>query len=149
MVRAPCVNGRSIRTERRKNSNDHVGYIYKFIPTAEGQDPVRVQIQDDQGNYIVSDDFEIRMNQQYKEYNMNLYYGSLQAEYVTAEFKIDSNDDGVDEVYTYPVAQSQGATLTVKANINEEHAQIYESRDEITHGDFCGRGRRRYDVLCQ
>lgn len=119
-----------------QNSNDHVGYIYKFIPTAEGQDPVRVQIQDDQGNYIVSDDFEIRMNQQYKEYNMNLYYGSLEAEYVTAEFKIDSNDDGVDEVYTYPVAQSQGATLTVKANINEEHAQIYESRDEITHGDF-------------
>ena len=119
-----------------QNSNDNGGYIYKFIPTAEGQDPVRVQIQDDQGNYIVSDDFEIRMNQQYKEYNMNLYYGSLQAEYVTAEFKIDSNDDGVDEVYTYPVAQSQGATLTVKANINEEHAQIYESRDEITHGDF-------------
>ena len=113
-----------------QNSNDHVGYIYKFIPTAEGQDPVRVQIQDDQGNYIVSDDFEIRMNQQYKEYNMNLYYGSLEAEYVTAEFKIG------DKVYTYPVAQSQGATLTVKANINEEHAQIYESRDEITHGDF-------------
>lgn len=112
-----------------QNSNDHVGYIYKFIP-AEGQDPVRVQIQDDQGNYIVSDDFEIRMNQQYKEYNMNLYYGSLEAEYVTAEFKIG------DKVYTYPVAQSQGATLTVKANINEEHAQIYESRDEITHGDF-------------
>lgn len=113
-----------------QNSNDHVGYIYKFIPTAEGQDPVRVQIQDDQGNYIVSDEFEIRMNQQYKEYNMNLYYGSLEAEYVTAEFKIG------DKVYTYPVAQSQGATLTVKANINEEHAQIYESRDEITHGDF-------------
>lgn len=113
-----------------QNSNDHVGYIYKFIPTAEGQDPVRVQIQDDQGNYIVSDDFEIRMNQQYKEYNMNLYYGSLEAEYVTAEFKIG------DKVYTYPVAQSQGATLTVKANINEEHAQIYKSRDEITHGDF-------------
>lgn len=113
-----------------QNSNDHVGYIYKFIPTAEGQDPVRVQIQDDQGNYIVSDKFEIRMNQQYKEYNMNLYYGSLEAEYVTAEFKIG------DKVYTYPVAQSQGATLTVKANINEEHAQIYESRDEITHGDF-------------
>lgn len=112
-----------------QNSNDHVGYIYKFIPP-EGQDPVRVQIQDDQGNYIVSDDFEIRMNQQYKEYNMNLYYGSLEAEYVTAEFKIG------DKVYTYPVAQSQGATLTVKANINEEHAQIYESRDEITHGDF-------------
>ena len=113
-----------------QNSNDHVGYIYKFIPTEDGQDPVRVQIQDDQGNYIVSDDFEIRMNQQYKEYNMNLYYGSLEAEYVTAEFKIG------DKVYTYPVAQSQGATLTVKANINEEHAQIYESRDEITHGDF-------------
>ena len=113
-----------------QNSNDHVGYIYKFIPTAEGQDPVRVQIQDDQGNYIVSDEFEIRMNQQYKEYNMNLYYGSLQAEYVTAEFTIG------DKVYTYPVAQSEGATLTVKANINEEHAQIYESRDEITHGDF-------------
>ena len=113
-----------------QNSNDHVGYIYKFIPTEDGQDPVRVQIQDDQGNYIVSDDFEIRMNQQYKEYNMNLYYGSLEAEYVTAEFKIG------DKVYTYPVAQSQGAMLTVKANINEEHAQIYESRDEITHGDF-------------
>lgn len=113
-----------------ENSSDSGGYIYKFLPTAEGQDPVRIQIQDDNGNYIVSDDFEVRMTEQFKQFNMNLYYGSLQAEYVTAEFKIG------DKTYTYPVAQSEDATLTVKANINEKHAEIVESRDEITHGDF-------------
>ena len=112
------------------NSNDNGGYIYKFLPTAEGQDPVRVQVQDDNGNYIVSDDFEVKMDEQFKQFSMNLYQGSLSAEYVTAEFKIG------DKVYTYPVSQSEDATLTIKANINEKHAEIVEHRDEITSGDF-------------
>lgn len=113
-----------------EHSSDKVGYMYKFVPVMEGQDPVRVQIQDENGSYIVSDDFEVKMDEQFKQFSMNLYQGSLSAEYVTAEIKIG------DKVYTYPVSQSEDATLTVKANINEKHAEVVENRDEIKPGDF-------------
>ena len=52
-----------------------------------------MQIQDENGSYIVSDDFEVKMDEQFKQFSMNLYQGSLSAEYVTAEIKI--GDKGI------------------------------------------------------
>ena len=112
------------------HSNNNVGYVYKLNSAIEGQDPVRMLLTDDQGNLIVSDDFKASVDDQYKQYHMTIYNGAIEPGYITAEITVN------DKTYTYPVEQGTGATLTVRANINETHAPIYVEKEAITSGDF-------------
>ncbi|WP_143404424.1 hypothetical protein [Merdibacter massiliensis] len=114
------------------HSNDKVGYVYKLVPALEGQDPVRMLLEDEQGNAIVSDDFNASVNEQYKQYEMSIYSGALDVGYITAEITVNG------KTYTYPVEQSTSATLTVRANIDEVHAPIVNDESKIASGDFAG-----------
>ena len=112
-----------------EHSTDRGGYIYKFKIT-EGQSPVRVQLRTSDGQYIMSDDFDAYLDEQYKEYEMSVYNGAIDANYVTAEVTVNG------KTYTYPIEEGNSATLTVRANIDEKHAEVVTSKEQITSGDF-------------
>lgn len=113
-----------------EHSTDEGGYIYKFVTTGGDLDYVRIQLQSEDGQYIMSDDFEAFLNLQYKEYQMAVYNGAIDANYVTAEVKVNG------KTYVYPIEEGTAATLTIRANIDEMHADVVASQDEIASGDF-------------
>ena len=58
-------------------------YVYSFAPAAEGQDPVRMQFTDSDGNIQISDQFTIS-DALYQNYVMSLYTGAVDANTVQA-----------------------------------------------------------------
>lgn len=117
----------------RDHSSNGTRYVYKFDTASAGMEAVRVQLtplDDPDGDYILSDDFEPALDDQYKEYAMSVYNGSIDQNYVTATIKVG------DVTYTYPVVQGNTAKLTVRANNDEKHAPVLDSEEAITSGDF-------------
>ena len=114
----------------QEHSTDKDGYVYKFELSGSNTDQIRMQLKTPDGKYITSDDFDVSLNQQNKEYEMDVYNGSFDAKYVSAEIKVG------DKTYTYPVEKGNAAKLIVRANINEKHADVVNSKDKIDSGDF-------------
>ncbi len=69
------------------NSSAYGKYVYRFAPSDE-QNPVRMQFTDEEGNIIISDEFEIE-NALYQNYVMSLYQGSVLADTVQAVVSIN------------------------------------------------------------
>lgn len=116
----------------RDHSVNGQRYVYKFA-TEEGTEAVRVQLRpldDPDGDYILSDDFAPALDDQYKEYAMEVYNGAIDANYVTADITIGG------KTYTYPVAEGNSAKLTVRANNDEKHAEVVDDQSKVVSGDF-------------
>ena len=98
-----------------KNSTDveaggetRARYIYKLLPAAGQQLPVRVQIRDQEtGQAVLSDDFTPSVEEKYKEYDMTIYSGALDQNFVSAELVVGS------DAYVCPVSVQPGK-LTVR-----------------------------------
>ena len=58
-------------------------YIYRIVP-APGQDPIRLEFTDEEGNRSNSDDFEIELEDLYRLYDMTLYAGALNPDFFKA-----------------------------------------------------------------
>ena len=68
--------------------------VYRLLPTAAGQDPVRLQITGDtveEGKVLTDDVFEIHLDGDlYREYNMAIYSGTLDPGQVKLTFKTNN-----------------------------------------------------------
>lgn len=64
-------------------------YVYRMLPGGPRQAPVRVMITDpDTGESVLNDDFVPSTSKEFKEYNMTIYSGALEAGYVTARLTV-------------------------------------------------------------
>lgn len=99
-------NTRSWTLERYDNKpgNDSMAYghyIYRIVP-AEGQNKVRLEFTDEDGQTSTSDDFDIILNDQYHVYSMTIYPGALDPKHLKA-------------VVTFPNESMQEFSLDVEA----------------------------------
>ena len=98
-------------------------YVYSFEP-AEGQDPVRMQFIDAEGNITISDVFEIE-TALYQEYVMSLYQGSVQADTVKAVVSIENQPDLtsavglVDSTLTIRGVTGEEVTTPIEATVSD------------------------------
>ena len=70
-------------------------YVYRMDPAAEGQDPVRLLIQDEDGTAVPNDQFTIQLDELFKEYTMSIYSGDVQSDKVTASLTIGTETETV------------------------------------------------------
>lgn len=90
--------------------NDQQRYIYRLVHE-EGQPAVRMQFKD--GDQVISsDDFTIKLNTLYEEYEMSIYAGSMDTATVEAQITFDST-----AAYTY-TASAESGMLTVRGVVN-------------------------------
>lgn len=85
-------------------------YIYRLV-APEGQDAVRVQFTNENGEAIPSDEFVIDLDTLYQEFDMSIYTNTVDAGSVVAKVK--------DETDQYTVSTSSGV-LTVRGVVNTE-----------------------------
>ena len=58
-------------------------YIYRIVPAA-GQDPIRLEFTDEDGQMSNSDNFVIELNDLYQMYDMTIYAGALNPDFFRA-----------------------------------------------------------------
>ena len=95
-----------------QNSQGH--YVYRLLPTAEGQDPVRLQITGDTvEDVVLSDVFQINLNDDlYRKYDMAIYSGGLDIGQVKITFNKDNALGGLSgQSYTVNTASGE---LTIR-----------------------------------
>lgn len=85
-------------------------YIYRLV-APEGQDAVRVQFTNENGQAIPSDKFVIDLDTLYQEFDMSIYTNTVDAGSVVAKVK--------DKTDQYTVSTSSGV-LTVRGVVNTE-----------------------------
>lgn len=86
-------------------------YIYRLV-ASEGQDAVRVQFTNENGEAIPSDEFVIDLNTLYQEFDMSIYTNTVDAGSVVAKVKGETDQ--------YTVSTSSGV-LTVRGVVNTEN----------------------------
>ena len=70
--------------ETGHNSSAYGKYVYSFV-VPSGQDPVRLQFEDEKGNITVSDEFDVEKEDElYQNYTMNIYKGNVEGTTVQA-----------------------------------------------------------------
>ncbi len=92
------------------NSTAYGKYVYSFVVPKE-QDPVRLQFEDEKGNLVTSDEFEIDQVL-YQTYTMNIYKGNVEQSTVQATITVG------DENYTASVGTVDN-TLTIRGVTDE------------------------------
>lgn len=92
-------------------------YIYRIVP-AEGQDPVRLQFTDEEGNTTTSDDFQIELEDLYQEYEMAIYSGALDPSRLQAVIDFGNGDE---REY---ILNAEGATLTIRGVVDKEDEDV-------------------------
>ena len=85
-------------------------YIYRLV-APEGQDAVRVQFTNENGEAIPSDEFVIDLDTLYQEFDMSIYTNTVDAGSVVAKVKGETDQ--------YTVSTSSGM-LTVRGVVNTE-----------------------------
>ena len=96
-------------------------YIYKLV-AGDGQDPVRVQFTDDQGNFVTSDDFTLE-DAMCETYTMQIYTGSVDTSTLTIKVEIPKKDDVPAQTFHCGYGATQTATLTVR-HVNGEQEEV-------------------------
>lgn len=96
-------------------------YIYKLV-AGDGQDPVRVQFTDDQGNFVTSDDFTLE-DAMCETYTMQIYTGSVDTSTLTIKVEIPQKDDVPAQTFHCGYGATQTATLTVR-HVNGEQEEV-------------------------
>ena len=106
--------------------------VYRLLPTAAGQDPVRLQITGDtveEGKVLTDDVFEIHLDGDlYREYNMAIYSGTLNPDQVKLTFKID-NQLGELSGKSYSVDTESGALTIRGVTDSQETAVVGQKTD--------------------
>ena len=118
-------------------------YVYSMTPTgSDGQDPVRLLIQGESGP-VVSDVFDIGLNNLYRSYPMRLYTGAVETASVQAQIKGDNDEwTNVDSNIVKGVALGDG-TLTIRGTndtnpVSEIKSNVTEAVTQITATDNDG-----------
>lgn len=99
-----------------KEGNDSMAggrYIYRIVP-AEGQEKVRLQFTDEDGNISTSDDFNIVLEHQYQVYDMDIYPGALDSSLIKA---VVSFPDGSKQSFSMA---ANGADLIIRGVVGED-----------------------------
>lgn len=114
-------------------------YIYRLVAGA-GQESVRMQFTDTEGNVQVSDSFKLT-DALYSEYDMSIYPGAVDqttvyAEINTAKVTEDGGDPGKISYTTYAASAASG-TLTIRGvtqegDTTEVKPEVTEAVEEIT-----------------
>ena len=116
---------RSWDVERYNPNDDSTAYgkyIYRLVPTTEGQPKVRLEIRDGE-SLIVSDTItDFALDTLYKDYDMKLYTDdTIERPNVTAEINVTGNDSEENWESTNVKGIARGtATLTVRG-VNEDN----------------------------
>ena len=106
-------------------------YIYKLEPVADGQDPVRVQITNSEGETVTSDQFTPSMEHQSETYTMQIYRGDQALENFVVKVKADGAEN---EATEYALAVGTG-TLTVRARQNDTVTDIVTDEVQVSGGE--------------
>ena len=106
--------------------------VYRLLPAAEGQDPVRLQITGDtveEGGVLTDDVFEIHLDGDlYREYNMAIYSGTLDPGQVKLTFKTN-NQLGELSGKSYSVDAKSGALTIRGVTDSQETAVVGQKTD--------------------
>ena len=106
--------------------------VYRLLPAAEGQDPVRLQITGDtveEGGVLTDDVFEIHLDGDlYREYNMAIYSGTLDPGQVKLTFKTN-NQLGELSGKSYSVNTESGALTIRGVTDSQETAVVGQKTD--------------------
>ena len=106
--------------------------VYRLLPTAAGQDPVRLQITGDtveEGKVLTDDVFEIHLDGDlYREYNMAIYSGGLEIGGVKLTFNT-SDDLGDLSGKSYSVDTESGALTIRGVTDSQETAVVGQKTD--------------------
>ncbi len=106
--------------------------VYRLLPAAEGQDPVRLQITGDtveEGGVLTDDVFEIHLDGDlYREYNMAIYSGTLDPGQVKLTFKTN-NQLGELSGKSYSVDTESGALTIRGVTDSQETAVVGQKTD--------------------
>ena len=86
-------------------------YIYRLVPAAEGQDPVRLQFADEAGGVQVSDAF-VPSEALYQQYEMSIYGGAVDVGGIIASVRVDAAD--APESWIDLRVQVEPGTLTIR-----------------------------------
>lgn len=105
-------------------------YIYKLV-AGDGQDPVRVQFTDDQGNFVTSDDFTLE-DAMCETYTMQIYTGSVDTSTLTIKVEIPEKDDVPAQTFHCGYGATQTATLTVRYVNGEQEEVVTDAVTAIT-----------------
>ena len=114
-----------------KDGNSKVSdgrYVYRLLPTADSQDPVRLQITGDtvDGNKVLTNDqFTIDLGSDlFRKYDMAIYSGDLDLGYVKLTFKDDNKlDDLAGKSYTVNTASGE---LTIRGVTGQEETAVVD-----------------------
>ena len=110
------------RYNTKDESTAYGKYIYRLVPTTEGQPKVRLEIRDGE-SLIVSDTItDFALDTLYKDYDMKLYTDdTIERPNVTAEINVTGNDSEENWESTNVKGIARGtATLTVRG-VNEDN----------------------------
>ena len=105
-------------------------YIYKLV-AGDGQDPVRVQFTDDQGNFVTSDDFTLE-DAMCETYTMQIYTGSVDTSTLTIKVEIPEKDDVPAQTFHCGYGATKTATLTVRYVNSEQEEVVTDAVTAIT-----------------
>ena len=107
-------------------------YIYRLVPVGH-EHPVRVEIQNSDGSYVLNDEFDISLRGDlFKEHSMTLYTSSVENQLVTAYMKQDGQDGSwtkVEEDVAQGIALGTG-TLTIRGT--NEDAEVSEIENAVS-----------------
>ena len=100
--------------------------VYRLLPTAEGQDPVRLQITGEtveEGKVLTNDQFTIDLGSDlYRKYDMAIYSGDLDLGYVKLTFKDDGKlGELANKSYTVNTASGE---LTIRGVTGQEETAV-------------------------
>lgn len=110
--------------------DDQEHYIYKLV-AGDGQDPVRVQFTDDQGNFVTSDDFTLE-DAMCETYTMQIYTGSVDTSTLTIKVEIPEKDDVPAQTFHCGYGATKTATLTVRYVNSEQEEVVTDAVTAIT-----------------
>ena len=84
-------------------------YIYRIVPAKDGQDKVRLEFTDENGNLHISDTFQPDTEGSlFQQYDMNLYAGEVNLNNVRIDITIPDENDEASTIYTCTMKNESG-----------------------------------------
>lgn len=84
-------------------------YIYRIVPAKDGQDKVRLEFTDENGNLHISDTFQPDTEGSlFQQYDMNLYAGGVNLNNVRIDITIPGENDEASTIYTCTMKNESG-----------------------------------------
>lgn len=84
-------------------------YIYRIVPAKDGQDKVRLEFTDENGNLHISDTFQSDTEGSlFQQYDMNLYAGEVNLNNVRIDITIPDENDEASTIYTCTMKNESG-----------------------------------------